>query len=88
MLDNTSIQLSKFRTKNWTEINDQSRGVSNGNRDIRFRNRMLKPSLCDYSDVYIFVKGTITITGARTVAAARQADEKNKGEIFKHYAPF
>ena len=49
---------------------------------------MLKPSLCDYSDVYIFVKGTITITGARTVAAARQADEKNKGEIFKHYAPF
>ena len=27
LLDNTSNQLSKFRTKNWTEINDQSRGV-------------------------------------------------------------
>ena len=27
LLDNTSNQSSKFRTKNWIEINDQSRGV-------------------------------------------------------------
>ena len=27
LLDNTSNQVSKFRTKNWIEINDQSRGV-------------------------------------------------------------
>ena len=28
-LDNTSDQTSKFRTKNWIKINDQSRGVYN-----------------------------------------------------------
>ena len=27
LLDNTSNKLSKFRTKNWIEINYQSRGV-------------------------------------------------------------
>ena len=53
---------------------------------------MLKPSLCDYRDVYILVQGTITITGdaraepepetaARTpeqIQAARQTDEKKE----------
>ena len=38
--DNTSNQLSKFRTKNWIEINDQSRGVYNTNSDIRFKSTM------------------------------------------------
>ena len=37
---------------------------------------MLRSNLCDYADAYIFVKGTITITGAGDAAAARQADEK------------
>ena len=45
---------------------------------------MLKSSLCDYSDAYILVKGTITITGARDDAAARQADERDKGVVFKN----
>ena len=27
VLDNKSNQLSKFRTKNWVEINDDSRGI-------------------------------------------------------------
>ena len=31
LLDNTSNQPSKFRTKNWIEINDKSRGRYNGN---------------------------------------------------------
>ena len=49
---------------------------------------MLKSSLCDYSDAYILVKGTITITGAGNDAAARQADERDKVVIFKNCAPF
>ena len=49
---------------------------------------MLKSSLCDYSDAYILVKGTITIAGAGADAAARQADERNKAVIFKNCAPF
>ena len=49
---------------------------------------MLKSSLCDYSDAYILVKGTITIAGAGADAAARQADERDKIVIFKNCAPF
>ena len=49
---------------------------------------MLKSSLCDYSDAYILVKGTLTITGIGADAAARQADERDKGVPFKNCAPF
>ena len=49
---------------------------------------MLKSSLCDYSDAYILVKGKITITGAGADAAARQADERDKGVAFKNCALF
>ena len=49
---------------------------------------MLKPDLCNYAYAYIFFKGTITITGARDDAAARQLDERNKGVVFKNCAPF
>ena len=49
-LDNSSNQLSKFRTKNLIEKNDQSRGVYNTNSDIRFKTTVLKSSLCDYAD--------------------------------------
>ena len=49
---------------------------------------MLKSSLCDYSDAYILVKGTITIAGAGDDAAARQADERDKGVLFKNCALF
>ena len=88
LLDNISNQLSKFRTRNWTEINDQSRRVSNTNSDIRFNTTMLKSSLCDYSDAHILIKETITITGAGDDAAVRQADERNKDVIFKNCSPF
>ena len=74
--------MSKVRTKNWIEINPYSGGVCNTNSDIRFKTTMLKSSLCDYSDAYIIVKEKVTITGARNDAAARQADERNKGVIF------
>ena len=41
---------------------------------------MLKSSLCDYSHA-VEVEGRLTITGAGTDAAVRQADERNKGVI-------
>ena len=86
--DNKSNQPFKFKTKNWVEINDESRGTYNVNSQIKFKTIMLKSSLCDYSDAYLFVKGTITIAGAGDNAAARQADGRDKGVIFKNCAPF
>ena len=85
LIDDTSNQQSKFKTKNWTEINDESRGAYNVNSQIKFKTTMLKSSLCDYSDAYILVKGTITIAGAGADAAARQAGERNKGVAFKNW---
>ena len=86
--DRTSNKPSKFRTKTLVEINDESRGTYSVNSQIKFKTTMLKSSLCDYSDAYILVKGTITIAGAGDDIAARQTDERDKGAIFKNCAPF
>ena len=83
LLDNTSNQPSKFKTKNWVEINDGVRGVYSPNKQIRFKTSMLRSSLCDYSDTYILVKGNITVNN--TAAAA---NDTNKKVIFKNCAPF
>ena len=85
--ESTSDNLSKFRTRNWVEINDESRG-NYTNSDIKFKTAMLRSNLCDYADSYILVKGTITITGAGDDAAARRADERNIGVTSKNCAPF
>ena len=71
MLDSASNQPCTFRTSNWIEINDESRGTYTSN-DIKFKTTMLRSNLCDYADAYIFVKRTITITGARDDDAAKK----------------
>ena len=81
-----SSEPSKFRTKNWVEINDESRGTYNVNSQIKFKTTMLKSSLCDYSDSYILVKETITVNN--TAAADADANNTNEKVIFKNCAPF
>ena len=88
LLVDSSNKIFKFRTKNWVEINDESRGKYNYKKQIRYKTTMLKSSLCDYNDAYILVKGKITILPAGADAAAREADERNKGVAFKNCAPF
>ena len=83
MLESSSDNRSKFRTRNWIELNDESKG-NYANSDIRFKTTMLRSNLCDYADSCILVKGTITITDAGDDAAVRQADERNKGVTFKN----
>ena len=58
--------LPRFVTKKWIEVYDQS---------------MLKSDLCDFSDVYIVVKGTITITNP-------DGAKRNKAVAFENNAPF
>ena len=86
LLDDTSNQPSKFRTRNWVEINDESRGAYNVNSQIKFKTTMLKSSLCDYSDAYILVKGTISVNN--TAAQGAAANNTNKKVISKNCAPF
>ena len=84
--DYVSNQPSKFRTRNRVEINDESRGAYNVNSQIKFKTTMLKYILCDYSDAYILVKGTISVNN--TAAQGAAANNTNKKVIFKNCAPF
>ena len=47
---------------------------------------MIKSSLCDYSDAYVLIKGTITVNN--TAATSANANNANKKVIFKNCAPF
>ena len=86
LLGNTPNQPTKFRTKKWSEINDESRETYNNNSQIRFKTSMLRSSLCDYNDAYIPVRGTITVVN--TAAAGQAADNADKKVIFKNCASF
>ena len=78
-LDNASNKPSKFRTRNWVEINDDVRGAYCPNKQIRFKTAMLRSSLCVYSDAFILAKGNISVNN--TVAAAAAANNINKKVI-------
>ena len=86
LIDDASNQPSKFKTKNWVEINDESRGTYNVISQIKFKTTTLKPSLCDYSDAYVQVKRTVSVNN--TVAAGTDATNNNKKVIFKNCALF
>ena len=86
LLDDASNQPSKYKTKNWIETNNESRGTYNINSQIKFKTTMLTSSLSDYSDAYVLVKGTITVNN--TAAANADANNTNKKVIFKNCAPF
>ena len=79
MLSDGSNQQSKFRTRNWVEINDDVRGVYSPNKQIRFKTSMLRSSLCDYNDAYIIVT---YITVNNTAGAGADANNTNKKVIF------
>ena len=64
VLDNTTNQTTNFRTKNWVEINDEKRRTYNSNSQSKFKTSM--SSLCDHSDEYILVRGTITFAEVAT----------------------
>ena len=77
---------SKFRTRNWVEVNYDITGAHSPDKQIRFKTAMLRSSLCDYSDAYILVKGNIAVNN--TAGAAVAANNTDKKVIFKNCAPF
>ena len=86
LLGDASDKASKFKTRKWIEISDDSIGTYNPGSQIKFKTTILKSSLCDYSDAYIHVKGTIIVNN--TAAADADANNTNKKVIFKNCAPF
>ena len=80
LLDTTS----KFITKRWTEVHDQSHNTEDTykpSKQIRFKTSMLQADLCDYSDANFVVKGTINVRDPNNKAY-------DKKLAFKNNAPF
>ena len=67
-------------------MNDDIRSEYSPNKQIRFKTVMLRSSLCDYSDVYILIKGNISVNN--TAVGGATANNANKKIIFKNCAPF
>ena len=78
---NSDKNLPRFITKKWVEVYDQSGGNYNVNKEIRIKTSMLRSDLCDFSDVYIVVKGTITVTNPDNA-------KRNQAAVFKNNATF
>ena len=75
-------------TKKWIEVNNLSGGQYSASKNITFKTSMVILNLCDYSDLYIFIKGTITAEGdddenPRNVAEIIIPLEKKTEEILK-----
>ena len=67
---------SKFVTRKWNIVNDQSNANSVGN-EIIYNTEVLKSNLCHCNDAYILVRGDITVTAALATQVS-----------FKNFAPF
>ena len=76
LLDSASNKPSKFRTRNWVEINDDLKRGYSPNKQVRFKTAMLRSSLCYYSDGYILFKRSITVNN--TAGAGAAANNTNK----------
>ena len=50
LLDNMQNKPSKFRTRNWVEINVESRRTYDYKSDIKYKTLMIGSNLCDSSD--------------------------------------
>ena len=77
---NNSI-VSNFLTKKLVEVNNLSNGQYSFNKNVGLKNSMLRSDLCDYSDVYIVVRGTISVTGTN------DANRRNRKLTFKYNVP-
>ena len=78
LLNDTDNENSKFATKKWNIIDSESKVNYLLDNRIKFLTSSLEPSLCDYFDANILVKGNITVTGGNA----------NTKVVFKNFAPF
>ena len=87
LMDTTTDNVPRFITKKWIKVRDQSGNADNRYRpskQIRFKTSTLQSGLCDYSDAYIVVKGTITVQTENN----RAIDGYNRILLLENNAPF
>ena len=90
LLNGSDNENSKFATKKWYIIDNESKGNYSHHNPIKFLTSSLESSLCDYSDAYILVTGNNTVT--RTIAGdpvqRKQPLNAATQVVFKNCAPF
>ena len=64
LLNVSDNENSKFATKKWYIIDNESKGNYSRHNPIRFLTSSLESSLCDYSDAYVLVTWNIAVVGA------------------------
>ena len=74
-LSGSDNKNSKFLTKKWYVIDSESKGNYSPDNRINFWTSTLESSLCDYSDTYVLITGTVTVTGGN---ANRKVVFKNR----------
>ena len=87
LLGTTFDELPRFVTKKWVKVYDQSGSADDrykAIKQIRFRKSMLTLDLCNFIDVYIVVKGDITLTKTNRRGII---DIRNRFLAFKNNAP-
>ena len=67
-------------------MNDESRGIYSFDSQIKFKTWTIRSSLCDYNDVYVHDKRTITIPNMAATGAV--TNNTNKEVIFKNCTSF
>ena len=75
--------VSKFETKKMVEENDLSSGQYSVSKNTRYETSMLKSDLCDYSDAYIVVKGTIGVGGTNANNRRNKRLAFNRNVLFR-----
>ena len=50
---------SKFVTRKWNVINDNSNANDGVGNEINYNTKVLKFNICDYNDAYVLVRGDI-----------------------------
>ena len=83
----TPSEVPKFITKKWIEVHDQSGNAEDRykpSKQIRFKTSTVRSDLCDFSDVYIVIKGDITLT---KTDGRGLIDIRNRFLAFKNNAP-
>ena len=86
LLDSESENLSEFVTREYVRVNSLS-NTYNENKSFGFKTPMFRSDLCDYSDRFILVNGTVTVT-ANAGANNIRDKKKNRKLILKDNALF
>ena len=78
LLNGSDNENSKFATKKWFIIDNESKGNYSHHNPMKFLTKSIESSLCDYSDAYILVTGNLAATPNNAITQV----------VFRNCAPF